>query len=133
MRRFLIASVLVCGLSILPASQALAAGSSPAQLAQAGWDCFLPPIEFNPNVHCAPPGQLAGIVSGEAIAATFLVFATTDVNASSAQFVGTERLIRADHFHGQPCPTDPPSLEYSWLYPRFGWDYYICHTFDSPW
>ena len=22
--------------------------------------------------------------------------------------------------------------EWSYLGPRFGWDYYICHTFDSP-
>ena len=42
-------------------------------------------------------------------------------------------MIRGDLFNGQPCPTDPPSFEYSWLVPRFGWDYFICHTFDSPW
>jgi hypothetical protein len=63
----------------------------------------------------------------------FVVFDTDDVNSENASFVGTERLIRGDHFHGQPCPTDPPSYQYSWLFPRFGWDYYICHTFDSPW
>ena len=43
-------------------------------------------------------------------------------NSENAPFVGTERLIRGDHFHGQPCPTDPPSYQYSWLFPRFGWD-----------
>jgi len=52
---------------------------------------------------------------------------------ADAPLLGTERLIRGDLFHGQPCPTDGPSFQYSWLYPRFAWDYYICHTFDSPW
>ena len=56
-----------------------------------------------------------------------------DLDATSAPLLGTERLIRSDVFHGQPCPSDPPSYQYSSLFPRFGWDYYICHTFDSPW
>lgn len=132
MRRLLIAMLLGL-LAALPASTVSARGVSPAQLEQAGWDCFLPPIEFNPNVHCAPPGQLEGVISGEAAAAMFFAFATTDLGATDAQLLGTERLIRADLFHGQPCPTDGPSFQYSWLYPRFAWDYYICHTFDSPW
>jgi len=120
-------------LASLPVSTVSAQGVSPAQLQRAGWDCFLPPLDFNPNVHCAPPGQLAQVILGEAAAATFLAFATTDLGATDAPLLGTERLIRADLFHGQPCPTDPPSFEYSWLYPRFAFDYYICHTFDSPW
>lgn len=132
MRRLLI--VVVLGLlAALPVSTVSARGVSPAQLQRAGWDCFLPPPEFNPNVHCAPPGQLEGIVSGEAAAGMFLAFATTDLDATDAPLLGTERMIRADLFHGQPCATDPPSFEYSSLFPRFGWNYYICHTFDSPW
>jgi hypothetical protein len=132
MRRTLLVGM-VCLLGMLPASAVAASGASPAQLQRAGWSCLLPPPEFNPNVHCAPPGQLEGVISGEAAAATFLAFATSDLHATNATLLGTERMIRADLFHGQPCPTDPPSFEYSWLYPRFGWDYYICHTFDSPW
>ena len=132
MRRLLIAA-LVGVLAALPASAVSAQGVSPAQLQRAGWDCFLPPLDFNPNVHCAPPGQLEGIISGEAASATLFAFATTDLGSTDAPLLGTERLIRADLFHGQPCPTDPPSFQYSWLYPRFAWDYYICHTFDSPW
>ena len=77
--------------------------------------------------------SLAASLGGRAVSAMFVVFDTDDVNSENASFVGTERLIRGDHFHGQPCPTDPPSYQYSWLFPRFGWDYYICHTFDSPW
>jgi hypothetical protein len=132
MRRTLLVGM-VCLLGMLPASAVAASGASPAQLQRAGWSCLLPPPEFNPNVHCAPPGQLEGVISGEAAAAAFLAFATSDLHATNATLLGTERMIRADLFHGQPCPTDPPSFEYSWLYPRFGWDYYICHTFDSPW
>ncbi len=63
----------------------------------------------------------------------FITFATTDLDAKDARLLGLERMIRADLFHGQPCPTDPPTFEWSSLCPRFGWDYYICHTFDSPW
>jgi hypothetical protein len=129
MRLVMIVAVVIAAVA---ATSAQAQGSSPAQLTRAGWSCFLPP-PFNPNVHCAPPKQLQGVISGKAIAAMFVVFRTDDVNSEDAPFVGTERLIRGDHFHGQPCPTDPPSYQYSWLFPRFGWDYYICHTFDSPW
>lgn len=131
MRRWIIAPVTVA-LVLLPLGQATAAGISPAQLSRAGWDCILPP-PFNPNVHCAPRGALAGIIAGEAEVVTMLAFATTDTTATDAELLGTERMIRADLFNGQPCPTDPPSKEYSWLFPRFGWDYFICHTFDSPW
>jgi hypothetical protein len=132
MRRFMMIAALLGTVASVVASAAPADGVSPAQLARAGWSCLLPP-PFNPNVHCAPPGQLQGVISGKAAAATFLAFATDDLTSENAPFLGTERLIRADLFHGQPCPTDPPSYQYSWLYPRFGWDYYICHTFDSPW
>ena len=131
MQRLQVITVAVV-IAAVAATAAHAQGSSPAQLARAGWSCFLPP-PFNPNVHCAPPKQLEGVISGEAAAATFLVFRTDDVNSENAPFVGTERLIRGDLFHGQPCPTDPPSYQYSSLFPRFGWDYYIGPTFDSPW
>jgi hypothetical protein len=132
MRRTLF-SGLLCLLAALPVSTVSAQGGGPAQLKEAGWSCFQPPPEFNPYIHCAPPGQLEGIISGEAAAGMFLAFATTDVGATHARLLGTERMIRADLFHGQPCPTDPPTFEWSSLYPRFGWNYYICHTFDSPW
>jgi len=132
MKRLMLA-FLVAIAAALPAAATGAQGLGPAQLSRAGWDCLQPPPDFNPFIHCAPPGKLAGIISGEATLVTMLTFETTDLAAESAPLLGTERMIRADLFHGQPCPTDPPSFEYSWLFPRFGWDYYICHTFDSPW
>jgi hypothetical protein len=72
----MIAAVLL--VATVAATAATAEGGSPAQLAQAGWSCFLPPA-FNPNVHCAPPGQLEGVVAGKAAAATFLAFRTEDL------------------------------------------------------
>ena len=117
----------------LPIASVSAQGLNPAHLAALGWDCLLPPPEFNPNVHCSPPGQLEAIIAGEARSGMFLAFGTDDLAATDAPLLGTERVIRGDLFHGQPCPTDPPTFEYGWLFPRFGWDYYICHTFDSPW
>ena len=119
---------------------------SPAQLQRAGWDCLNPAPFFpaNPNVHCFPPGQLEAVVAGTAVSAMIKAFATPDVNAEEGPFLGTEHMIRADHFHFQPCP-DPPARrparrneqstldEYSHLLQAFGWDYWICHHFDSPW
>jgi hypothetical protein len=128
----LIAATALAAVLVLPAAVS-AGGPSPAQLTRAGWTCILPPPEFNPNVHCLPANQLAGVISGEAEVVVALAFATDDLAATEARLLGTERMIRADISAGQPCPTDPPSNEYSWLFPRFGWDYYICHTFDSPW
>jgi hypothetical protein len=119
------------------AGTAFADGLGPAQLSEAGWDCFLPEPQANPdfnrNVHCSPPDQLAEIFSGTTVTGMFLAFDTEDVGAESATLLWTERLIRKDKFHGQPCPTDPPSFEYSDLESLFGLDYYICHTADSPW
>lgn len=139
-----IAVLLAVALSVTP--RASAQGVSPAQLTQAGWDCVNPAAAFpaNPNVHCFAPGKLAGVVAGTAASAHLITFATPDVNATQATMLGTERMIRADLFHNQPCPTDPPGgppgvttspplYEWSYLGPRFGWNYYICHTFDSPW
>jgi hypothetical protein len=125
--------LVVAGAIGVTLNSAAAQGAGPAGLARAGWTCFQPPPEFNPYIHCAPPGQFEAIVSGEARAAMFIAFETTDIDAESAPLLGTERLIRGDLYNGQPCPTDPPTYEYSSLYQRFGWDYYICHTFDSPW
>ena len=106
MRRLVMIVALLGAVASVAATTTPAAGGSPAQLAQAGWTCFLPP-PFNPNVHCAPPGQLEGVVSGTARAATFLVFATADVSSDNASFVGTEKLIRGDLFLGQPCFDSP--------------------------
>src|SRR5262245_49975139 len=110
--RVLVTTAAVLG-AIAAAGAGLAApthGVSPAQLQRAGWSCVNPAAAFpaNPNVHCFPPGQLEKVVAGTAVSAHILAFATPDVNAEEAPFLGTERMLRADHFHHQPCPTDPP-------------------------
>jgi hypothetical protein len=147
MRRFLTYVGILGVATGITLSGAQANGQSPAQLQRAGWSCLNPEPAFpaNPNVHCFPPGQLEAVVAGTARSAMLKAFATPDVNDEEAPFLGTERMLRADQFHNQPCPTDPPgppsgearqnspSYEWSYLGPRFGWDYYICHTFDSPW
>jgi len=62
---------------------------------------------------------------------TFVVFQTTDPTAGDAPFLGTEIIVRDDLFNGQPCPTDPPSREYTHLLPLIGLDYWACHSYDS--
>ena len=145
--RKLVGTIAVLGLlTALTAGEVEANGVSPATLTKAGWSCLNPAAAFpgTPNVHCFPPGQLEGVIAGTAATAHLVTFATPDVEAEEAELLGTERMIRADLFHGQPCPTDPPGgppgataspplYPWSYLGPRFGWDYYICHTFDSPW
>jgi hypothetical protein len=83
-------------------------------------------------VHCIPPG-VAGKI-GTTPALPVLVFDTRDPQDPNAPLLGTEFNIRGDLFReGRPCPTDPPSGEYTYL-PDLGPlpDYYACHRFDSP-
>lgn len=109
------------------ASPAVAHGASPAKLGQAGWGCAF----VLGNVHCAPPGGFDRVVAGSAESMTFLVFQTTDPGDEDAPFLGTELIIRNDLFQGQPCPTDPPSQEYTDLAPLLGLPYFACHRYDS--
>jgi hypothetical protein len=129
MRRIaIVAGVLVVALVGVVASSS-AKGVNPGHLVEQGWDCFVPlPGD---NVHCSRPGGLAGVLDGSARTMTFLVFETDDPAAEDAPFLGTELIVRADAFNGQPCPTDPPSKEYTYLLPLLGLDYYACHRYDS--
>ena len=116
-----------------PGSSA-SSGPSPAQLQLAGWTCFNPPVDVNRYVHCAPPGTWEATVTRHTPSARLMTFDTFDVDATDASLLGTERMIRSDLYAGQPCPTDPPSGEYTSLdIDPFNLDYLICHTFDSPW
>lgn len=116
-----ILSALVVALSVNIAS---AHGNSPAQLGKAGWTCFNVP---DLGVHCIPPGGLASDAS-----ISILVFDTSDPEATHAPFLGTELLIRADLFAGQPCPQDDG--EYHFLPAAetgLPADYYACHHYDT--
>lgn len=111
------------------AQPAAAGGNNPAQLGEvADWDC----LYVLGAVHCAPPGGLARVLDGSAEKMTFLVFATTDPADDDAGFLGTELIVRNDLFNGQPCPTDPPSGQYTHLLSLIGLNYWACHRYDSP-
>lgn len=109
----------------LAAPDAPAKGVTQSKLEKAGWDCIVPlPVTDEP--HCARPRGLERFLSGRAKTMKLLVF-----DPSGKKFLGTEFNVRGDIFHGQPCPTDPPTYEYTYLGPVFGLDYWACHRFDS--
>jgi hypothetical protein len=59
MRRLVMIAALLGAVASVAATAIAAEGVSPAQLAQAGWSCFLPPA-FNPNVTARRRGSLRG-------------------------------------------------------------------------
>jgi len=93
------------------------AGNTPAQLTQAGWVCLNVPDH---GVHCLAPNK----TFGASVSIPVKVFETSNPADEDAPFLGTESLIRADRYQGQPCL--PGHGEYFLL--PFG--YYSCHHFD---
>ncbi len=112
-------------------SVASAGGNSPGHLSEKGWNCFDPDGPGPLTVHCMPPGAGASSAS-----MSVKVYDTVDPTATDAGFLGTEILIRADLYHGQPCPQDGLE-EYEGLDlfpPPFGdgaIDYYACHHYET--
>lgn len=92
-------------------------GNTPARLVHAGWFCENVP---NHGVHCMDPHASVG----SSVHIQVKVFDTSDPGSSTATFLGTESLIHADHYRGQPCL---PGHGQYFLLP-FG--YYACHHFD---
>jgi hypothetical protein len=127
--RLLVSGVAVVGAAMLLTAimgsgtgVAEAHGLSPAKLSRAGWTCFNVP---GLGVHCQTPGSDASSAS-----IPISVFDTSDPGATHAEFLGTEILIRADLYHGQPCPQEDHD-EYHGL-DLFGdpaIDYYACHRY----
>jgi hypothetical protein len=72
------------------------------------------------GVHCEDPHAEIG----SSVHIQVKVFDTSDVASTSATFLGTESLVRADHYRGQPCL--PGHGDYFLL--PFG--YYACHHYD---
>ena len=126
--RTAVTAALIAGLL---ATAALAASASPAaaatapQLEKAGWTCITP-LPFADDQHCFGPKGFERLITGEARAVKAKVF-----DATGQVYEGTELNVRGDVFNGQPCPTDPPTFEYTYLGPVFGLDYWACHRFDS--
>lgn len=109
----------------LSANSASAHGVSPAQLGRAGWTCFNVP---DLGVHCIPPGGMQSSAS-----VSLRVFDTDDAGSADAPFLGTEILIRADLYAGQPCAQDGGG-EYHFLPSAESGlpvDYYACHHYDT--
>ena len=83
------------------AGPGLAQGPSPAQLADQGWTCVVPPLAgsgwrcFNPAQGRPPIPPL-----GEDGRETY----TAMVWTPAGEFLGHTHLIRADLYAGQPCP-----------------------------
>lgn len=98
-------------------SQRSGDGNTPSHLTQAGWHCVNVPGH---GVHCEDPHAEIG----SSVHIQVKVFDTSDVGSDSAPFLGTESLVRADHYKGQPCL--PGHGDYFLL--PFG--YYACHHFD---
>jgi hypothetical protein len=111
-------------------SSASESGVNPRTLSDAGWTC----LWLVHATHCTPPG-----ITPTSLPPTLpvLVFDApqTDPLDPNAPFLGTEFNIRGDLYHGQPCTTDPPGQNYTYLpdlgFPSF-FDYYACHRFNSP-
>jgi hypothetical protein len=128
MRRLLIP--LIAAALVLPAAASgTSGGLSPKQLNDSGWTCFdvVSPVVGPLGVHCAPPGQ--GFPPTGQPHIQLLYFNTSDATSAAPSFAGVETLIRADLYHGQPCPTEPgPNGGYTYL-PDIGLPltYYGCH------
>jgi hypothetical protein len=122
-------TAVVAAVTLTAAPSSASEGVNPKTLSDAGWSCQ----DVVHAVHCVPPG-VAGKI-GTTPAFPVLVFDTRDPADPNAPLLGTEFNIRGDLFppEGRPCPTDPPSGEYTYL-PDIGVpiDYYACHRFDSP-
>jgi hypothetical protein len=119
----LIGLVAVLGVvATMTVSPVAAGGRTLAQALAAGWNCE-PLILLGGHYHCSPPGR-PGV--GDIIAGTDVATIEHQVFRPDGTFAGTELLIRADLFAGQPCPTD------EWLpVPPFGdVQYWACHRFD---
>jgi hypothetical protein len=122
---------LLSTLTALVLASATFAGSTLANNSQqtllqamaAGWDCT-PLILIGGHYHCSPPGKqgVAEIIAGTADSPSIV----HTVFRANGTFAGTELLIRADLFGGQPCPTDVWLPVPPWLPEP---TYWACHHF----
>jgi hypothetical protein len=113
----------------LVSTAAFAHGLNPKQLGEAGWTCF----NAGPNnwVHCIAPGSGASPVT-----MTVRVFDTQDVNATEAEFLGTESLMHVDYYKQQPCPqlNGPGGEQHLYEDLRLSPEplpYFACHHFET--
>ncbi len=109
-------------LSLTFSAVAYAGGQTASQLTKAGWACD----NAGPHnwVHCLKPGF--DPTSESQIVKVF--------SPDGSTFLGTELLLRADLYHGQPCAQDGGDA-YDLLpaFPAgpFPVAYHACHHFDT--
>ena len=113
MRRFLVMITVATMFLGLLAGTASAQGPSHEQLERAGWDCSTVVMG---EPHCVSPSASLFERLGDA-SIPVLVF------GSDGTFRGSELLIRADLYAGQPCPQDEV------LHLPFG--YVACHHYEQ--
>ncbi len=112
---------LLVGLVVLSGGRPARAdgGVNPEQLTVAGWFCVIGFAPGGSGVGCFPPSTALGDVT-----LTALIF---DI---SGNLLGTVILLRADKYHGQPCPSQGTD---EWLLENLlGVDYRACHHFELP-
>lgn len=120
-RVFLILTLAVILLIVgVAGASAQGKGNTPYRLGQAGWHCENVP---GLGVHCFPPGAYNASAS-----LSVKYFDTTDPGSNDAAFLGTELLIRADLYAGQPCPQEGSDHYHALdLDGNGSIDYYACH------
>lgn len=118
MRRLLLATVAAAAF-LGAVSAATAEGLTPDQLVKAGWTCFNDPAA--PRIVCSDPGHGRPPIPPDPNGFPSYNF---KIFALDGSFTGTTHLIRADLYHGQPCPqTGGPYF----FIPPIG--YYRCEHF----
>ena len=75
-------------------------------------------------MRCRGKQSVADLLAGTADASSIVL----QVFKPDGTFAGTELLLRADLYAGQPCPQD--SLP-TWDLLPFSGGYYACHHFDT--
>ena len=118
-----IIAVLIAMLLLLLAFSSAYAGPTSQQLKKAGFTCInTGPYNFT---HFFPPYITIpdDLGSGKFKTVQVKVF-----NEAGTTFLGTELLVRADIYHGQPCPLDGGT--YDDLSQTPGMPYFGCHHFS---
>ena len=122
-RRITTLAVALVGATVFAISAAGSSGATMAQAQAAGWDCN-PQVLIVGYFHCAPPGKpsVLDMIQGNTNTPSIVL----RVFYPSGELAGTEHLIRADLYQGQPCPQDNLA---TWDLLPFG--YRACHHFDA--
>ncbi len=124
MQRFITILALAITAGALAMTAAASSKATMSQAQAAGWDCN-PQVLIVGYYHCAPPGKpsVADLISGTNVPSMELRVFHPD-----GTLAGTEHLLRADLYSGQPCPQDNLAV---WDLLAFSGGYYACHHFDA--